>query len=142
MLTLLSSWTLPQEGKRMTQSRERAVVSSCSPPGTSCSCGWLLLWDGLQLCLMSDWSRGRGYGSSHNTDDFTTHLIINPQAQFPSYHSSFDPGNILEGKWPTTLGSMNLILCTQAFLTCLKIIPLLQFSDSSLSQPFLCHIPV
>ena len=34
----------------MTQSRELAVVSSCSPPGTSCSCGWLLLWDGLQLC--------------------------------------------------------------------------------------------
>ena len=33
----------------MTQSRELAVVSSCSPPGTSCSCGWLLLWDGLQL---------------------------------------------------------------------------------------------
>ena len=76
------------------------------------------------------------------SDDFTTHLIINPQAQFPSYHSSFDPGNILEGKWPTTLGSINFILCTQAFQTCLKTMPLLQFSDSSLSQPFLCHIPV
>ena len=58
-------------------------------------------------------------------DGFTTHLIINSQAQFPSYPSSFDPGNILEGKWPTTLGSMNFSLRTQAFLTCLKIMTLL-----------------
>ena len=51
------------------------------------------------------------------SDDFTTYLIINTQAQFPPYHSLFGPGNILGGKWPTTIVSMNFIMWTQAFLT-------------------------